>query len=104
VTQDFAFGVRNIQGTDNWNAAQCIHGQPHERELVPDKDLGRSIKLGCTNVIKRPEDENRIFGTPTIRTDIPYKAKRSVADYNVSINFYISHLNLCRTMEMNLRL
>jgi hypothetical protein len=34
--------------------------------------------------VRKPEDEVRIFGTPTIRTDIPYKEKRSVADYNVS--------------------
>jgi len=32
--------------------------------------------------VRRPEDFNRAFGTPTIRTDIPFKEKRSVADYN----------------------
>ena len=78
------FGVRNIVGSDNWNAAKCIHGQPTDKELHPDKDLGKSIKQGCTNNVRKQEDENRIFGVPTIRTDIPYKNKRSIADYNVS--------------------
>lgn len=31
--------------------------------------------------MRRPEDSNRSFGVPTIRTDIPFKVKRSVADY-----------------------
>lgn len=30
---------------------------------------------------RKPEDDNRIFGVPTIRTDIPFKEKRSVADH-----------------------
>jgi hypothetical protein len=55
-----------------------------EHELQPDKDLGRSTKVGCRNVVRKPEDSNRVFGTPTIRTDIPYKEKRSIADFNVS--------------------
>ena len=42
------------------------------------------------NVVRKPEDWNRSFGTPTIRTDIPYKEKRSVADYNVSITLLSS--------------
>jgi len=39
------------------------------------------VKLNCTNIVRKPQDENRIFGVPTIRTDIPYKVVRSVADY-----------------------
>jgi hypothetical protein len=38
-------------------------------------------------VVRKPEDETRSFGAPTIRTDIPFKEKRSIADYNVS-SFY----------------
>ena len=33
-------------------------------------------------MVRRPEDSNRAFGCPTIRTDIPFKEFRSVADYN----------------------
>lgn len=40
------------------------------------------MKPGSRNTVRRPEDSNRVFGCPTIRTDIPYKEKRSVADYN----------------------
>lgn len=25
---DFVHGVRNVQGSDPWNAARCIHGEP----------------------------------------------------------------------------
>lgn len=32
--------------------------------------------------MRRSQDENRSFGCPTIRTDIPFKVWRSVADYN----------------------
>jgi len=49
--------------------------------LRPDRDLGKSIKLNCTNTVRKPQDQSRIFGVPTIRTDVPYKSKRSVADY-----------------------
>ena len=31
--------------------------------------------------MRKPEDVDRAFGTPTIRVDIPYKNTRSVADY-----------------------
>jgi hypothetical protein len=31
--EDFAYGIKNLTGSDNWNAAQCIHGQPNEKEL-----------------------------------------------------------------------
>lgn len=40
------------------------------------------MRPGTRNVVRKPEDVNRTFGCPTIRTDIPYKEKRSVADYN----------------------
>lgn len=38
------FGVRNVQGDDAWNAARCLHGDPSDRELQPDRDLGRCVK------------------------------------------------------------
>ena len=33
------------------------------------------------NVVRRPEDADRSFGCPTIRTDIPMKKLKSVADH-----------------------
>ena len=79
--KDFIHGIKNIQGKDPWNAARCIHGEPEGREVEPDKDLGRSIKPNCRNVVRKEEDRLRSFGVPTVRTDIPDKKFRSVADY-----------------------
>lgn len=87
VPQEHSYGIKNIVGGDNWNAARCIHGQPSAKELQPDIDLGKAVKIGCRNSVRKPEDQNRVFGTPTIRTDIPFKEKRSIADYNVSTPF-----------------
>ena len=81
--ENHAYGVKNVVGSDIWNAAKCIHGEPTHKELQPDNDLGKSTKPNCRNQVRRPEDDNRIFGCPTIRTDIPFKDKRSIADYNV---------------------
>lgn len=98
MPQEHAYGVKNLIGGDNWNAARCIHGEPTEKELQPDADLGKSNKPGCRNVVRKPEDEVRSFGAPTIRTDIPYKEKRSIADFNVTLNdnFKSLHLELWR--------
>jgi hypothetical protein len=81
---DFVHGVKNVQEADTWNAARCIHGEPQERDLKPDHDLGKSTKPNCRNVVRREEDIHRSFGVPTIRKDIPYKEFRSVADFQVS--------------------
>ena len=88
VPETHAFGIKNLVGPDNWNAAKCLYGEPTEKELQPDRDLGRCVKEGCRNTVRKDEDHNRIFGVPTIRTDIPYKEKRSIADYNVRNLFY----------------
>jgi len=83
VPKDFVFGIKNTtSGEDVWNAAKCLAGEPSEKELLTDSDLGRCVKPGSWNQVRRPEDQNRAFGCPTIRTDIPFKEKRSVADYN----------------------
>jgi len=64
-----------------WNAAKCIRSEPEERDLLPDSDLGKSVKINCTNRVRSSHDARRSFGIPTIRTDIPFRNKRSVADY-----------------------
>lgn len=78
---DFVHGIKNVQEKDAWNAARCIHGEPTDRDLMPDNDLGRSTKPNCRNLVRKEEDAHRSFGVPTIRTDIPYKEFRSVADF-----------------------
>jgi hypothetical protein len=84
---DFVHGVRNVQGGDTWNAARCIHGEPTQVDLQDDKDLGKSVKPNCRNLVRKEDDAHRSFGVPTIRTDIPFKDKRSVADFQVSFSY-----------------
>lgn len=84
---EFVHGIRNVVSGDPWNAARCIHGEPTEKEVQPDHDLGKSVKPNCRNVVRVEEDKYRSFGVPTIRKDIPYKNFKSVADYQVSLSF-----------------
>ncbi len=90
VPEDHSFGIKNLQGGGgaSWNAGRCIHGEPTEKELEPDRDLGVANKNGCRNVVRKPEDANRAFGAPSIRTDIPYKEKKSMADHNVLFTLF----------------
>jgi len=80
---DFVHGIKNISGDDPWNAARCIHGEPTEQQVQPDKDLGKSTKPNCRNVVRDEKDKYRAFGLPTIRRDVPFvpPEKKSVADY-----------------------
>lgn len=78
---DFVHGARNLQAGDHWNAGRCIHGEPTEKQIAHDADLGKSVKPNCRNVVRKEEDKDRAFGLPTIRADIPYKEFKSVADY-----------------------
>jgi len=64
-----------------WNAARCLMGEPTDKELEPDMDLGRCTKIGARNVVRTEQDMHRTFGCPTIRHDIPGKKQKSVADY-----------------------
>lgn len=80
VSQDHAFGVAP-KDDGEWNAAMCITGAASEKELEPDHDLGKCVKQGARNVVRKPEDADRAFGAPTIRLDIPYKERKSVADH-----------------------
>ena len=79
VDKNYAFGGK--MNLDSWNAGKCITGEATEAELQPDHDLGCSMKPNCTNQVRRPEDADRAFGLPTVRVDIPYKAVKSVADF-----------------------
>jgi hypothetical protein len=71
--------VSNVDGI--WNAGKCIQGEPSDKELQPDHDLGVSKRANCSNTVRHPDHINKTFGTPSIRTDIPYKNRKSMADY-----------------------
>ena len=79
---DRVFGVR-VQSNE-WDAGKCIKGEANEYEVRPDDNLGKTNKYGFRNITKEG-DENRIFGVPTIRYDIPKPAQQSVADPQVSL-------------------
>jgi hypothetical protein len=79
IKEDYIFGKKSIIG-ENWNVAKCINGDPklmNERELKPDKDLGKACKLQVND----KKEENKIFGVPSNRSDLN-KKKASIADYS----------------------
>jgi len=47
--------------------------------VKPDDDVGRSIRFGTRNLPKEG-DEKRVFGIPTVRSDILKPALPSVAN------------------------
>jgi len=72
---DFVFGAPS-QRTPEWGVRECI-GNYSKEEQAPDPDLGRSVRPGWRNSAP-PE---RMFGVPSIRSDIPAPALKSVADH-----------------------
>ena len=71
------FGV-NTKPDDEWHAKECIRGDASFKECYDDGTLGRATRFGFRNQT-RPGDENRVFGTPTIRDDIKAPDQISVA-------------------------
>jgi len=69
------FGLPS-QRNPEWGVHECI-GNYSPEEQLPDKDLGRSIRPGWRNIAP----ESRLFGVPSIRTDIPAPSFKSVADH-----------------------
>ena len=80
IKEDHVFGFTS-KIKDEWDAAKCISGEPTEKEVASDKDLGRSVQFGYRNT-PHCGDEDRIFGVPTIRSDIECPNNRSIADPN----------------------
>lgn len=68
ITENTVFGFRPKNPGD-WDAGKCIKGEANWKESQPDKDLGHTNRFGFRNVVKEG-DENRVFGVPTIRSDI----------------------------------
>jgi len=64
------------QAEPEWGVRECI-GNYTPEEQQPDKDLGRSIRPGWRNM----GPSGRIFGVPSIRSDVPAPALKSVADH-----------------------
>ncbi len=71
-----------------WNVKQVVEGNYSLTEQMPDADLGRAIKPGTRN----ETTSGRVFGAPTVRTDVKPPKNRSVADNNN----YGDDTNACR--------
>jgi len=66
---------------DEWGAKECLRGAYGVEEQQPDKDLGLTTRR-LAKLEQIPADEMRRYGVPTIRSDRPAPALRSVADPN----------------------
>ena len=75
VKQPAVFG-KPSQGGPEWGVRECI-GNYTPDEQQPDKDLGRSIRPGWRNI----GPPQRVFGVPSIRSDVPAPSLKSVADH-----------------------
>jgi len=64
------------RGGGEWDARDCIEGHYEISEQLPDSDLGKTATPGFRNCTT----ETRRFGCPSVRSDIPKYAKRSIAD------------------------
>lgn len=73
---EHVYGQPNRGG--DCSAAQALRGTYSEREQLPDPDLGKSLTPGFRNIAV----EDRSFGVPTVRTDLPLhlRCKKSIAD------------------------
>ena len=80
---DHTFGLgSNFEG---WNVGKCIHGDLStldNKNLEPDIDLGRDVhyKNRVKNLQPSQRDQNRTYGVPSIRNDLPKKELKSVSD------------------------
>jgi hypothetical protein len=71
-------GAPRKGGKPTLTAQEVLRGKYPEHALEPDIDLGKSITPGFRNVSL----EDRTYGCPSIRTDLPAhaRARRSLAD------------------------
>jgi hypothetical protein len=92
IPNGFSFGVKSMkEGT--WNVGKCLTGDMDSKRadmVVPDIDLGKSVNYRAKNTKLHPQHvddnstSNRLFGVPTVRSDLPSKEKKSVSDLTVS--------------------
>ena len=78
--RDHLYGKASVRGFGEWDARCCITGDYAEEDREPDSDLGKTHTPGFRNILTDAQKE-RTFGTPTVRSDIPKYAKRSIADH-----------------------
>ncbi|KAJ8610683.1 hypothetical protein CTAYLR_005666 [Chrysophaeum taylorii] len=69
------YGKKSIRGESDWDARQCIQGAAPQTRDDDDDDLGTSLTPGYRNF-----PTSRPFGIPSVRSDVPKYARRSIAD------------------------
>ena len=92
IPEDYTFGSKSIKNNDNtWNIAKCIHGDINSLKpemLEKDVDLGKSSLYKSKNSRLQPKTDietKRIFGLPSVRSDLKPREKESVCNTIVSI-------------------
>jgi hypothetical protein len=94
IPHNHAFGTRTMKD-GNWNVGKCLSGNMDTNNrsmLTHDVDLGKSFNYTNKNKKLHPTDlinGHRLFGVPSVRTDLQQKGFRSVSDYTVSKSIYI---------------
>ena len=73
------YGKKSVRGEGEWDARQCIAGDYAPEDCEPEPELGKTLTPGYRNILTE-KSRHRTFGVPSVRTDIPKYAVRSVAD------------------------
>lgn len=77
--QEHVFGVPSTR--DNWTMKQAIEGNLTAEEQLPEPDLGKPFRRFPhlrNNTDEQGED--RVYGVPSMRFDLPEPARKSIAD------------------------
>lgn len=64
------------RAADRTTAADCIRGDYDEADRRPDDSVGKSTTPGYRNI---PHDPDRVYGVPSLRTDVPPRKQQSLA-------------------------
>jgi hypothetical protein len=74
---DHSFGLSSVKrgGVPEPGVDVLIQGSYTEEQQQPDADLGKSLREGWRNTAP----EGKVFGTPSVRTDVPAPKIRSIA-------------------------
>jgi len=75
LPNNHVFGLPSQRDAE-WGVRECI-GNYRDDEQQPDKDLGKSVRPGWRNI----SPDGKLFGVPSIRSDIPAPSLKSVADH-----------------------
>lgn len=65
---------------DGWGARDCLRGEYRADQLAPDRDLGVSVRKLAKYEGIPPEQRERTFGLPSIRTDRLAPSLKSIAN------------------------